>query len=427
MAESETEPTSTGPDAPNGPEARSSRNKQHWPQGELAVGGFSRLERKFGSHANADEDPFPRPTQETFSNEQLNVKKDLLSKLRSNLLPQLRHHTTTLSRSLDPDRLQQDPGLHLKIILELQSDIDQTLNQVAFTIYAVCPDPESSLTTRINDRHLKEFKFFRTDGLHCRIADEFCPELCSIFSEGKDLIQQMELSTTKYPHATHIASSTESIKYRTWCALFEIDSAIEWLEGSEFDLVRRDWPMEVRGINQYLEFLGEIINRTAHLNEANTMSTPEPLSNQAIQLYKSLLPSMKLSRMFFNKVVNRAMSRKRLPLFTEMRSDQLRSIGELAELVCSDLHDIMDALKTADSFGPAVTHFKCNQITKRLEGRFESALFLILLYFAPLIPDPEGFPVQNDFKAWFATWYTQFTVAIQHFSNAVDSFNPNVA
>ncbi|KAI9601203.1 hypothetical protein H4Q26_001007 [Puccinia striiformis f. sp. tritici PST-130] len=122
----------------------------------------------------------------------------------------------------------------------------------------------------------------------------------------------------------------------------EIKLAIEWLEGSEFDLVRKHGPWRCR-INLQLEMLMDLINRTTQLEEDE-----EHLSESATQLGKSLLPIIKLSRLFINKLMMRGMNKKYLPLFTEMRSDQMESLAGLARDVNGMVTQLMNFMRVAD-------------------------------------------------------------------------------
>ncbi|KAA1127108.1 hypothetical protein PGTUg99_022446 [Puccinia graminis f. sp. tritici] len=398
-----------------------SEEKKHWPQGDLVIERFQSLTNKYQSPRNEDSSPRGRAMQEDSTIDHVNMKKDLLTKLRSNLLPELGRQITDLVSPLDPTCLKEDPGLQLEIILAVQSELEGTLSQIQSAILTLCSEPLTSESIRNNDQHRKELKSFRATGLHYRITEELLPDVMYIFDESEELILQMKLSAKRDPQQPNIAyTRSQIIEYESF-SLEGIRSSILWLEGSEFDLVQYHWPKETRGIDKQLEALLNLINGTAHLKEGSRMFGP--LSDPAVRLSKSLLPIIKLSRLFLDKLSNRGMNRKRLPLHTEMRSDQLATLYELAGRVGCEISDVLRVLRTVDRPGDHFVRPACTPITTALEGHFESALLLIPLYFLPLVPDTDGFPIQTHFKAWFVTWYTQFSLAIQNFIDAAGLFD----
>ncbi|WAQ81289.1 hypothetical protein PtA15_1A629 [Puccinia triticina] len=144
----------------------------------------------------------------------------------------------------------------------------------------------------------------------------------------------------------------------TSSCLLAIELAIGWLEGSEFDLVQHHWSDPRRRIDECLE---------------------------------------------------------------QMSSDQLKSLGELASVVAVHLRCLIMAVALGkDIYGfTSSTH---REMAKRLAECFEAALALIRLHFLPLVPDTDGFPGQNYYKAWLTTWHTQLALAIQLFIESVDLY-----
>ncbi|WAR52181.1 hypothetical protein PtB15_1B620 [Puccinia triticina] len=306
MAESS---TSTGSDAPQAPEDMgSSRNEQHWPLGDLVVDGLNGLEKHMRD-PTVNPDPFLRSVQgKPCSDEQADMINNLLRTLHSNLLPQLRHQITNLARSLDPNRLANDPGLHLKLILEIQSALDETLSQINHTLDWASHDPQPFSGATKNDQHLQEFKFFRLVGLRYRIK-EVCGPVNGISIAGVALIQRMQCSTK-----VNMTSS----------CLLAIELAIGWLEGSEFDLVQHHWSDPRRRIDECLE---RLLRETADSNKENRIYTGESPSDQ---ISKSAMPIVKLSRLFFKKTIKTRNEQKTPPLVhrNELRPAEIaRRIG----------------------------------------------------------------------------------------------------
>lgn len=93
------------------------------------------------------------------------LKKYLSHRQQSSLLrPHLQQHITTLSDSLHPLKLWHMPFSQLETVLVVQSDIENTLDQVLSASGAIFPklmDPSFP----INDQYLKELKTNRLCGL----------------------------------------------------------------------------------------------------------------------------------------------------------------------------------------------------------------------------------------------------------------------
>ncbi|EFP75943.1 uncharacterized protein PGTG_01274 [Puccinia graminis f. sp. tritici CRL 75-36-700-3] len=395
-------------------------------QGNLVVERFEALDEEY----SAEGEPFPyhRSIEETFSADQLNFKRGLLNQLHSHLLPALGRQIGSLSRLLDPSRLRSEPGLTLNLILSIQSELNHTLKQIQSALYIVCPYSAASTSTRTNDQHRREFKSFRIDGMFDLIAKYSTMTAMSlIFSEANALLKQLDLSTKPYEvyelEMTDIPSIVSSIADNTADSWKAIELTIEWLQGSELNLVQLRWPEEIRAINETLQTLLSLTDSTSTSNEHDELSGITLLSKPAIQLAKSLTPIVKLSRLFFNKLSKRGMNRKRLPLFTEMRSDQLKSLAGLAREVSYNLGKISESVRKTSTVRDNTTSVQCTRLAEKIETRFESSVLLISFYFVPLIADTD---VQNYYKTWLATWFLQLNLAMQKLRADIEWFGNTI-
>ncbi|KAA1071369.1 hypothetical protein PGT21_005220 [Puccinia graminis f. sp. tritici] len=391
-------------------------------QGNLVVERFEALDEEY----SAEGEPFPyhRSIEETFSADQLNFKRGLLNQLHSHLLPALGRQIESLSRFLDPSRLRSEPGLTLNLILSIQSELDHTLKQIQSALYIVCPYSAASTSTRTNDQHRREFKSFRIDGMFDLIAKYSTMTAMSLmFKEANALLKQLDLSTKPYEayelDYPDIPSLVFSIADNTTDSWKVIESSIEWLQGSELDLVQLRWPEEIRAIDETLQTILSLTDSTSTSNERDQLSGITLLSKPAIQLAKSLTPIVKLSRLFFNKLSKRGMNRKRLPLFTEMRSDQLKSLAGLAREVSYNLGKISESVRKTSTVRDNTTSVQCTRLAEKIETRFESSVLLISFYFVPLIADTD---VQKYYKTWLATWLLQLNLAMQKLRDDIEWF-----
>jgi hypothetical protein len=309
--------------------------------------------------------------------------------------------------------------------LEVQAEVDPILDRIFSAADVLCPEPLPSPSIRTNDQYSKELKPFRINALYDVLTEFFLKQIYEVLNDSYDLIQQLKLSTKTYEGEVDLASARYCLNQERYCCLQNIESAINCLEGSEFDIVQVDWQYEKDVINGQLQELLRRINPTTSLKEQNNPSGAQPLSEPVVNLTKSVLPVIKLCRLFFNKLSERGMNRKRLPLFTTMCSYQLDLVRRLAEDIEGKIDRILIFLRAPNTIVDEYTNASLTKTVKALETHFETPLLLILLHFVPIIPDTAGNPVQNYFKEWFAIWNTQFTLAIKNLLDAIESYKVN--
>ncbi|POV95380.1 hypothetical protein PSHT_15695 [Puccinia striiformis] len=255
--------------------------------------------------------------------DQIDLKSDLLFQLHSSYLPQLRHQITTLSESLKPSDLLKNP--HSKFTSSQRS------SQILIALWT---------------------KFSPLDALYSlqyALTSCFLDAIICVFYHFGDLIRQLKLTTQKHDCKADLASVREDILCEVDHSLFMIEEAITWVNGSEFDIVQVGWRNEKREIGESVQELLSMISPANPATKEEKQSERKPLSESATQLAKSVVPVMKLSRLFFDKI----------ELLTE--------------------------------------------VVQEIEAHFDAGILLILLHFVPIIPDTDGFPVQNYYKDWLAT------------------------
>ncbi|POW04041.1 hypothetical protein PSTT_10696 [Puccinia striiformis] len=145
-----------------------------------------------------------------------------------------------------------------------------------------------------------------------------------------------------------------------------------------------------------------------------------------IQLAKLVIPIFKLSRIFFKKLSKRGLNNERLPVFTEMCSNQIECLVKCAAEVSDDLLQLTVHLDFANRDRGVVTSLEFIELATTLKARFESPLLLVVLYIIPFIPDNESLNVQNYYRNWCLTWNNQMSLAIHNFECAAKSLNSNL-
>ncbi|KNE98482.1 hypothetical protein PSTG_08220 [Puccinia striiformis f. sp. tritici PST-78] len=98
-----------------------------------------------------------------FTSQAIRARKNRLKELESYLLPLLRQQITNLLKPLHRLRLAAtQPCPSLKWILEIQSEIDTTTNQIKDTLNQLRCKESNTSPHNEEDQDRKEFKYFRT-------------------------------------------------------------------------------------------------------------------------------------------------------------------------------------------------------------------------------------------------------------------------
>ncbi|KAI7941083.1 hypothetical protein MJO28_013368 [Puccinia striiformis f. sp. tritici] len=403
-----------------------STTQQDMDQGDLVLAAYRIMASKC-SPSN-DERPLPTYNQRCTPIDQLRLRRDPLNQLESSLLPLLGNHLTRIQVLVEPHNLLKNPRSQLKLILDHQLELDQTLDQIISALHTICPTRTSDfLPTEENDGHFEEYKVFRFDGLDHYIKRELLESVMRALYESCQLIRHMGFSTPKCELECDPSCSRESwIEELNFCR-DAIESTKQWFNGSEFDNVQAHWWYQLEDIDEVLEKFSILIDPPDSMEENEVGD--EPVDNQsqshsegAIRLAKLVLPIIKLSRLFFKKLSRRGMNMKKFPLFTEMRSVQLRYLDDSAGQILIHLTQLYEILESVnipfevDTSGPDII-----QIAEQIETDFQSFLYLILLHFLPQIPDNCRFTAQHYYAIWFVTWNTHLTIAISHLTVAAKS------
>ncbi|KAI9611459.1 hypothetical protein H4Q26_008409 [Puccinia striiformis f. sp. tritici PST-130] len=347
----------------------------------------------------------------------------LFDRLQSNLLPILAQQLAILSDRLDPSALQKEPSSKLKCILELQAALEITLDQIATTLTTIVERnrTQSARGQRTNDQHNTEL--IRVDGLENYLTGRMFVRMRRVFEESDELIQQLRLSKKQCNHRFDVASIRERLVLNSSSAQGELKRTIKWFTGSQLDRVQDHWPSKLRRIDQILH---DLLIRTQvssnrkqedRLTGTAEQSSVSPLGDPAIQLVKSLIPVIKLSKLFFKSFSQRGINRKRLISFTPMSFEKLEQVASAAGDFVGNLSEIQQLLTHETSLRRS-SYFLIAK-TKSLQLRLGSAYCCTVSYFVPLIPDTDGFPTQNLFKAWYEDWYTAFKLTTQNFIKTI--------
>ncbi|KAH9447627.1 hypothetical protein MJO28_011136 [Puccinia striiformis f. sp. tritici] len=392
--------------------------ERHRKQGDLVVEGFQNLLRKYDPEI-ARQRTGHISIGEILTIGQINSREGLMEWLHSGLLPLLKQQLTTVKLCLIPSALQTEPEAKLTLMLEVQSAIDQNLARMESAFAVICPRPLSA-SDRVDDHQLKQFKYYRLDDLAQKFY-EVQNHTAGVFEKAYVHIQRMKLSTEQVACPP---GGLDYIEYVEEEALGYIDSTIACLNGPEFDVAEDQWRYHVKSMDDILEdtisLIDPLLDWRTMLSFKDYELRPRRklVRKPVIELMKSTSPIIKLSRLFFKKIIKHHKNRsKHLPWFTEMNSKQLECFCASAFDVSRNLVKLVQDLCKADGnrrFGEIRSH-DIIQSVEALAGRLEATIHLVVIYLIPLTPESDDLADRNYFRSWFMTWNTLFILALHNF------------
>ncbi|PLW48061.1 hypothetical protein PCASD_03606 [Puccinia coronata f. sp. avenae] len=355
---------------------------------------------------------------------------EALSRLRLQFLPPLRHQIDTLIRLLHPSELQDDvDGSRLALIIDIQAELDQSLHEI-LTIATGIKDKPVSSPTRADDQDLQEFKEFTRQGLSSALKF-LIHQVNSIFEQSSHVIKELtKPSTSTIESHQHLQSSLRfAILRRASVAATSIDRVIQWITADEFALIQVHWGSgSCDPYNEFLTDLPKLIYRAIHHLEPNYFNdgyTKYLKNEHALPLAHALTPLMKLSRLFFKKLVKDGLNQTPSKPYTDMNSYQLQTIGDSVGFIMLYLFHIM---KSIAEYGTEYRHDEENLNPELIEGvikkiirRFDSNILLIITYIIPLISDSPSEP--NQFQTYLVEWNSLFLIASQRCIFATQYYN----
>ncbi|KAI9601797.1 hypothetical protein KEM48_001083 [Puccinia striiformis f. sp. tritici PST-130] len=117
----------------------SSKMERYQEQADLVVDGFKGLLSRYDPYSDSLNDRRrTRVHRENADISRPELEKVIFNRLHSSLVPLLGQQIADLSRSLDPTHFQNYSVFAFQLILEVQSKLHQTLNQIESAIETIC-------------------------------------------------------------------------------------------------------------------------------------------------------------------------------------------------------------------------------------------------------------------------------------------------
>ncbi|KAI7940883.1 hypothetical protein MJO28_013168 [Puccinia striiformis f. sp. tritici] len=216
------------------------KRQKYWEQGDLIVQRFKNLSSKIATER--EKRPCTSSALEGLPVDQDSLKRDVYNQLHLRLLPTLGHQIEDLLRLLKPSNLYRGPRSKLNLVLELQLSIDTTLDKILSSFHTIFLEDVSARADRASDQHFKELKHFRLSSLDLWRMGPLFKKLTALFDDSYDLIQRLWLSSERAQLRSpwRLPTTMERLLVRARNCDESIESVIQWLKGSEFDIIKDD-------------------------------------------------------------------------------------------------------------------------------------------------------------------------------------------
>ncbi|KAI7936731.1 hypothetical protein MJO28_015630 [Puccinia striiformis f. sp. tritici] len=372
--------------------------------GDLAICGFHDLNEKYNRIMDTDEGTnIYVQRRRSIAPATDYSQGEHFTELTSRLLPMLKQQVAKIPLIPEPDDSPAEAARKLKLIIEVQAELSTTIGQTRYAINALRPTPLGRCGDPPDDQHWWHLKRFRLSGLNVIFELHVLnPCLHYLFYRTASKIRLRRL--TNHPVYEYDACDLFAKEGSVEMTLEKIDELIRCLEASELDLLQDDWSRDKEGLESDIETLYSLAYPTNQPQETNRPNKPP--SQRVTQLAQLALPVVKLSRMVFNKLSRRGgMYTEGLPLFTKMCSVELANL-------CRFARDVSKSVGHLTSYIEGGYRPDMYLRTYELEQCFKYPLSLIHKHILPLLPDTNHFPNRTYYKNWFATWSTEFDLAI---------------
>jgi hypothetical protein len=343
----------------------------------------------------------------------------------------LQEQVETLLESLHPSELENNiDGPNLALIIEIQSELDQNLHDILSIAASGIKHKPFTSPAQADDQDLEEFKEFRREGLSSELKS-LNRSLLSLFDKSSNMIRELTRPSTLTieSHQRLQSSRRSAISQHTYTAARYIDHVIEWMTAHEFTLIQKYWAAQVHYTHiEFLSDLPKLIYRATHHPEREYSydGLAKCLKNKhALPLAQALIPLMKLSRVFFKKLIKDALNQIPSKPFTNMNSYQLETLSDSVGYI---MHDLFIIMKSIAEYGSEDITNDQDYNPEYIEGiitktirRFNSNILLVIAYFIPLIPNSILDP--NHLQTDLLQWNNLFSIAAQRCILAAQSYS----
>ncbi|KAH9448394.1 hypothetical protein Pst134EA_027706 [Puccinia striiformis f. sp. tritici] len=371
------------------------------------------------------------------------VKKgEFLEKLLFNLLPSIKEQITSLKTALDiqHDLEEHCPIPDVDLTLRILSELDQTLQSVVSSTVALTdasPIPDGK-----HDHHLKALKLFRCLQLRFEI-------MCLVEAKIDMIFKSCAKLMTRCVVAPLLADPDEAwrkvFKFKPHVLMImnvgcdSIDEIIAWCQKSDWAIVKHDWLLAARTLDQILEtstMLSSLaIDPTTHLVPLTftLVEEPDPVEQTRRKLTvrrvgevaRTTIPLVKLARIFVRTLLQKIPKRPIFELDNVINSETLKTFRDVFESIINPLRTLVCCYRHVTWGEQIVTIANRDRMLTSindLSNVLESTSTLLASRLIPLLDSAELSSSEIDFKAWSLTLEQQWDTVINRLLDHVSSF-----
>jgi hypothetical protein len=392
-----------------------------------------------------------------FSTDDLEAGKAHLLQIQTSFLPSLRQQLADLMASLDPGALEKDPIPKSNHTLEIIQKIGHILNQISGSVNSFVSMPPDEAK---KDQDYGVLKEFRCHALVGKINGLIGGELRRLFFHYSVFISHWDFSDD---HLTFSDDESDRVKLKkkslekTALSSQVIDSIIEWSSRSDFDILQDTWVPQVNSLSSDLEMVTRRINSTVHPKEerdtimgsppGSTYASWAPENNQGddrdgrseagfssdheedqsrntpeipltplyiVELIQQTIPIIKLSRIFFNKIISTPKGKPPFTFHSRISSADIACLQEEMAQISVCVTDIVELLCNGNTQSLGRDTEQVSRCIQELSGHFDSALIMLGFHLIYKTPQPDLPQHENLFKTGFYSLRSHFRVALNN-------------
>jgi hypothetical protein len=150
------------------------------------------------------------------------------------------------------------------LILQIQAELELTMDQIQSVVDTVCPKPINLVASQANDWHLRQSKSFRLLFLRSQFDQGWWGYLCQGFGEAYEEIQQGGFCSERSKNQFDINTYRDTHGRCLFNLFFDsVKETIQLLQQSELDYIKQSWKPGVAKIEEVLNSIVELLNRSS--------------------------------------------------------------------------------------------------------------------------------------------------------------------
>ncbi|KAH9444237.1 hypothetical protein Pst134EA_032464 [Puccinia striiformis f. sp. tritici] len=357
--------------------------------------------------------------------DRMETKTRVFTRLKSIHLPSLKDHVNSLLIALDLKTSERNSSPDIELILEITSRLSDTLDEIISCIQAVAHGPPLPFET--HDGGLKSMKRFRCRGLHVTIKNTIKLVLPALFTSCSNFITACMTSHAHLGylnHSTRISKMREELLQNASYPSTMIDRAIAWSHKSDLGLVQEAWSLGIGPLDDALQSLTKIKNRShalnielSAMNLTNDQENPNNQQEKIAQVAQSAMAFTKLTRILLRKLsATTTTEGLHFALDPNINSETLTQLSKSIAPINEAVISIDMGLSSLP--GGHLSH-NIRIIRHSIEFcsiKLESFLVLLACNVVPLPPPSEGVDnhstsSENQFEAYIFDWKNLLRIA----------------